>query len=51
MAAGRPSVVEEAASRARELLAAHEPLPLDDDVERELREVQRRAAAAAEVTA
>jgi trimethylamine--corrinoid protein Co-methyltransferase len=47
-AAGRPSVVEEAASRARELLAAHEPLPLDDDVERELSRIQQRAA---EVTA
>jgi trimethylamine--corrinoid protein Co-methyltransferase len=49
LAAGRPPVDREAASLARELLAAHQPLPLDDDVERELRAIGRRAQSASEV--
>jgi trimethylamine--corrinoid protein Co-methyltransferase len=51
VAAGGRSVVEEAASRAQQLLAAHEPLPLDEDVERELRAIARRAAEHPEATA
>jgi trimethylamine--corrinoid protein Co-methyltransferase len=43
LAAGLPCVEEEAASRAQQLLAAHEPLPLEDDVERELERILRRA--------
>jgi trimethylamine:corrinoid methyltransferase-like protein len=43
-AAGRPSVVQEAAARAAGLLATHEPEPLGDDVERALRELRDRAA-------
>ncbi len=50
-AAGRPSVVDEAASRAEQLLAAHQPLPLGDDVERELQAIARRAAATTEAMA
>jgi trimethylamine---corrinoid protein Co-methyltransferase len=48
-AAGRPCVEEEAASLAQQLLAAHEPLPLDDDVERELGRILGRAEEALEV--
>ncbi len=43
-AAGRPSVVEEAGRKAVELLAGHQPLPLGDDIERELEKLRRRAA-------
>lgn len=43
LAAGRPSVVDEAAARAAELVATHEPPPLDDDVERELAKLLARA--------
>jgi trimethylamine:corrinoid methyltransferase-like protein len=50
-AAGRPSLVDEAASLAEQLLAAHQPLPLADDVERELRAIARRAAATTEAKA
>ncbi len=46
LAAGRPDVADEAAGRATELLASHRPLPLDDDVERELASLRARAAAA-----
>lgn len=47
-ASGRPSVVAEAAARADELLAAHEPLPLEDNQERELEKLRARAAKAHE---
>ena len=50
-AAGRPSVVDEAARRATELLATHHPLPLGEDVERELGKLRVRAARAREATA
>jgi trimethylamine--corrinoid protein Co-methyltransferase len=43
-AAGRPTLPDEARQRADELLAAHEPLPLADDVERELEKLRCRAA-------
>jgi trimethylamine--corrinoid protein Co-methyltransferase len=43
-AAGRPSVIDEAGRRADELLAAHQPLPLGDDQERELEKLRARAA-------
>ena len=49
-AAGRRSVVDEAGARAAEMLATHEPLPLGDDVERELLKLRRRAADAGEAT-
>ena len=44
VAAGRPSVVEEAGRKADELSASHQPLPLGDDIERELAKLCRRAA-------
>jgi trimethylamine---corrinoid protein Co-methyltransferase len=43
VAAGRPSVVDEAAERAAALLAAHQPPPLDEDVARELDALAARA--------
>jgi len=49
-AAGRPCVEDEAASLAQQVLAAHEPLPLDDHVERELGRILRRAEDAPEVS-
>ena len=42
-AAGKPTVLEEAREKVGEILAAHQPLPLDDDVERELDRIQKRA--------
>jgi trimethylamine--corrinoid protein Co-methyltransferase len=42
-AAGRPTIVEEAQEKVKQTLAAHEPLPLDEDVERELQRIQARA--------
>lgn len=44
VAAGSLSTVEQARVRVEELLAAHEPLPLPDDVVRELEKIKRRAA-------
>jgi len=45
-AAGRPTVHDEARQRVDELLATHVPLPLGDDVERELEKLRQRAAKA-----
>jgi len=42
-AAGKPTVFEEAREKVGEILATHQPLPLDDDVERELDRIQQRA--------
>ena len=42
-AAGRPELLEEAREKVGEILATHQPLPLDDDVERELDRIQKRA--------
>ena len=44
-AAGRPPLLDEARQRVDEILAAHEPLPLDEDVERELDRIEERARA------
>lgn len=44
VAAGSLSTVEQARVRVEELLAAHEPLPLPDDVVRELEKIKRRVA-------
>ena len=43
-AAGRPDVLDEARAKVEELLATHVPLPLGDDVERELASLRVRAA-------
>ena len=42
-AAGRPTVLEEACEKVGEILATHQVLPLDEDVERELDRIQKRA--------
>jgi trimethylamine--corrinoid protein Co-methyltransferase len=46
-AAGRPALLEEARARVEQILATHEPLPFDPEVERELERIQKRAEAAA----
>jgi len=43
-AAGRPRLLDQARARVDEILAAHRPLPLGEDVERALAALQRRAA-------
>jgi len=42
-AAGRPTLLEEAREKVEQILATHEVLPLDEDVERELDRIQKRA--------
>jgi len=44
-AAGRPTLLEEARDKVKQILATHEPLPFDEDVERELGRIQKRAQA------
>jgi trimethylamine:corrinoid methyltransferase-like protein len=44
-AAGRPTLREQAYERVKQILAAHQPLPLAEDVERELERIQKRAEA------
>lgn len=41
--AGRPSLLEEANEMVEDILATHQPLPLDEDVERELARIQKCA--------
>ncbi|MFC2029957.1 trimethylamine methyltransferase family protein [Chloroflexota bacterium] len=45
--AGRPTLLEEAREKVKEILATHQPLPLDDEVEREFDRLQKRAEAIA----
>jgi trimethylamine--corrinoid protein Co-methyltransferase len=42
-AAGRPTLLEEARDVVNQMLATHEPLPLGEDVERELQRIHTRA--------
>jgi trimethylamine--corrinoid protein Co-methyltransferase len=42
-AAGRPTLMDEAYHRVEEILASHRPLPLDEEVERELEGILQRA--------
>jgi trimethylamine--corrinoid protein Co-methyltransferase len=42
-AAGMPTLLEEAREKVAQILAAHQPLPLGEDVERELDRIQKRA--------
>jgi trimethylamine--corrinoid protein Co-methyltransferase len=44
-AAGRPTLLQEAREKVDQILATHQPLPLDADVERELTYIQDRAGA------
>jgi trimethylamine--corrinoid protein Co-methyltransferase len=46
-AADRPTLVDEARAQVEQILATHEPLPLGEDVERELARIQDRARAGA----
>ena len=43
VADGKPTLLDEARQRVDEILSTHEPLPLGEDVERELDRIQRRA--------
>ncbi len=43
-AAGRPALLEQVRERVDQILASHQPLPLDAEVQRELARLQRRAA-------
>jgi trimethylamine---corrinoid protein Co-methyltransferase len=49
-AVGRPEPKHRARDRALELIASHQPLPLDETVDRELRAIVARYAAAAATT-
>jgi len=42
-AAGSAKLVDEAREKVKQTLASHEPLPLDDDIDRELRRLHVRA--------
>jgi trimethylamine--corrinoid protein Co-methyltransferase len=44
-AAGRPTLLREVREKVAQILATHEPLPLGEDVERELDRIQQRAQA------
>jgi len=44
-AAGRPTLLAEAREKVDQILATHEPLPLDEGVERELVRIEERARA------
>ncbi len=41
--AGKPTLLEEARQKVEHILATHQPLPFDDEVERELDRIQKRA--------
>jgi trimethylamine--corrinoid protein Co-methyltransferase len=45
MAKGQPRLLESARQQADEILARHEPLPLDPEIERALERIQKRAEA------
>lgn len=49
--AGRPDLLDEARAEFERIRATHDPLPLGEDAERELRKLRRRAADALEATA
>jgi trimethylamine--corrinoid protein Co-methyltransferase len=42
-AAGRPTLLEEAREKVAQILADHQPLPFDEDVEKELDRIRKRA--------
>jgi trimethylamine--corrinoid protein Co-methyltransferase len=43
-AAGRPDLMEEARQMVNRILSTHQPLPLDEDIERELEQIKKKAA-------
>jgi trimethylamine--corrinoid protein Co-methyltransferase len=44
-AAGRSTLREQACEEVEQILATHQPLPFEEDVERELERIQKRAEA------
>ena len=42
-AAGRPDVMEEAGKAVDRILSEHQPLPLDEEIDRELDRIKKRA--------
>jgi len=48
VSAGKPTLLDEAREKVKHILAKHEPLPLEDHVERELDRIQERAREATE---
>ena len=43
-AAGRPDVMQKARGAVDRILSTHQPLPLDDDIDRELDRIKKKAA-------
>jgi trimethylamine--corrinoid protein Co-methyltransferase len=43
-ARGKPDILEEARDQVYRIIDAHQPIPLDNEVERELRELQESAS-------
>jgi trimethylamine:corrinoid methyltransferase-like protein len=43
--AGRPRLLDEARGEVDSILSTHKPLPLDEEIERELDRIQKRAEA------
>ena len=43
LAAGRPDVMAEAARTVDQILLTHQPLPLDEDTDRELERIKKKA--------
>ena len=43
-AAGKRELVEDAREKVNQILSSHEPLPLDEDIDRELERIRKRAA-------
>ena len=42
-ASGKPTILDELKPKVRKILDTHSPLPLDEDVERELERIEQRA--------
>ena len=42
-AAGKREIVEDAREKVDQILSLHQPLPLDEDVERELEHMKKKA--------
>jgi trimethylamine--corrinoid protein Co-methyltransferase len=43
VSAGNPTLLDQARQQVKDILANHEPLPLDESIERELDYIQKRA--------
>jgi len=49
-AAGKPTLLEEAREKVKQILATHQPLPLDEDIERELDRIAEKARDSSDVS-